>query len=609
MSEDIVMDLENSTPENVRVFVRVRPFNDLEQNSGIQNVLDVNQDNNSIIIKPNQMKNVIKKNFSYSKVFSESSNQFDVYRSVAIPIVEKIFEGYNGTIFAYGQSGTGKTYTMFGNTLEQDHRGIIPNIFSHMFSEISKSNKNMSYLVTVTYMEIYNEQVRDLLSDNPHNKLTIRERADVGVYVKDLLGFSVNSMDAVNDLLIRGCKNRSIGSTKLNDLSSRSHAIVTVILESKNKTTNEVKFGKLNLVDLAGSERVSKTMVTGERLREAGKINLSLSVLGNVISALVDQNSTHIPYRNSKLTRLLQDSLGGNSLTSVIAMVSPSELDCDETVNTLMYVDRVKRIRNYVSVNIEKTSVLKQFETKIRELESQLNLLNDNQESNQEKKKKFATKSKEKLYNEQLLQIEYAKEDLLTKINNIQKKILVGGENLLQKAASQNYLLESTSKELQSLDNSQKHLEHTLLKKEVEIDITKRKFSSLQEEDKELDNEIENVEQILETEIEVLTKNENAYQQQICALLYDNKDYSKQMKMMKLFTENFIPKPFLAKILDNLYWDDNSGDWKLRCVAHAGNNLKKRPKYKFKKDYRTGEIDKDVFFMYEKELIKYANTY
>lgn len=175
----------------------------------------------------------------------------DLYRHIAFSIVEKSLEGYNGTIFAYGQTGTGKTYTMAGIQSKPELRGIIPNTFSHIFSQISRASGEKYFVVTVTYLEIYNEDVRDLLSANPNAKLEVRERVDVGVYVKDLMGFTVDSIESITELMNRGNTNRMTRSTLMNDVSSRSHAIFTITIESKDKMDNKTTIGKLNLVDLA----------------------------------------------------------------------------------------------------------------------------------------------------------------------------------------------------------------------------------------------------------------------------------------------------------------------------------------------------------------------
>lgn len=299
-----------------------------------------------------------------------------MYVDTARPIVDKVLEGYNGTILAYGQTGTGKTYTMSGNPDSPQTKGIIPNTFAHIFGHIARAKENQKFLVRVSYMEIYNEEVRDLLGKEFNKSLEVKERADIGVFVKDLSGYVVHNADDLDNIMKLGNKNRVVGATKMNSESSRSHAIFSITIESSETDENGkqyVKMGKLQLVDLAGSERQSKTQSSGLRLKEATKINLSLSVLGNVISALVDGKSTHIPYRNSKLTRLLQDSLGGNSKTVMCASISPADSNYVETISTLRYACRAKSIQNLAHVNEEpKDALLRHFQEEIKELKRQL---------------------------------------------------------------------------------------------------------------------------------------------------------------------------------------------------------------------------------------------
>jgi kinesin family protein 3/17 len=238
--------------------------------------------------------------------------QEDLYKQTASPIVENVFEGYNGTIFAYGQTGTGKTFSMEGLNEPPELRGIIPRAFHQIFDLISsRGGQNTEFLVRASYLEIYNEEVRDLLSKQVVNKLELKEDPNTGVYVKDLTSYVVKSVKECDKLRNFGANNRHVGATKMNADSSRSHSIYTITVEScetRPDGTASIRMGKLNLVDLAGSERQAKTEATGDRLKEATKINLSLSALGNCISALVDGKSKHIPYRDSKLTRLLQAS-------------------------------------------------------------------------------------------------------------------------------------------------------------------------------------------------------------------------------------------------------------------------------------------------------------
>lgn len=232
------------------------------------------------------------------------------------------------TIFAYGQTGAGKTHTMEGVTDDPDLRGIIPNAFQHIFDHVALESSNDKYLVRASYFEIYNEEIRDLLSPSSSRGkqssggLELKESVDTGVYVKGLTSKAVKSFDEIQSIMQAGNKNRSVGATKMNQTSSRSHSVFTIVVEccsNDERGEDHIRVGKLNLVDLAGSERQGKTGATGERLKEATKINLSLSALGNVISALVNESSQYIPYRDSKLTRILADSLGGNTKTVMCA--------------------------------------------------------------------------------------------------------------------------------------------------------------------------------------------------------------------------------------------------------------------------------------------------
>ena len=234
-------------------------------------------------------------------------------------------------------------------------RGILPNSFEHIFAHIALAKPNERYLVRASYMEIYNEDIRDLLNPTGSKRLELKEHVDTGVYVKDLSSFVVKDVAEMDKLLAVGAKNRSVGATLMNAESSRSHSIFSItveVAETSPETQEEhIRVGKLHLVDLAGSERQSKTGATGDRLKEAAKINLSLTALGNVIASLVDGKSSHIPYRDSKLTRLLQDSLGGNSKTMMIATVSPASYNFEETMSTLRYANRTKQIKNKPKIN------------------------------------------------------------------------------------------------------------------------------------------------------------------------------------------------------------------------------------------------------------------
>merc|ERR1712106_808061 len=251
----------------------------------------------------------------------------------------------------------------------------IPNSFEHIFNHIARST-NQQYLIRASYLEIYQEEITDLLGKDQKKKLELKERPDTGVYVKDLQQFVCKSVNEIQHVMTVGNQNRSVGATNMNLHSSRSHAIFIITIENcetKEDGKGLIRVGKLNLVDLAGSERQSKTGAMGERLKEATKINLSLSALGNIISALVDGKSSHIPYRDSKLTRLLQDSLGGNTKTLMVACISPADNNYDETLSTLRYANRAKNIQNKPKINEDpKDALLRQYQDEIKKLKEML---------------------------------------------------------------------------------------------------------------------------------------------------------------------------------------------------------------------------------------------
>ena len=277
---------------------------------------------------------------------------------------------------------------------DPEMEGVIPRSFRHIFDRISAAPEDERYLVRASYLEIYQEEIRDLMSKEHETKrLELHERPDCGVYVKDLSKITCKCQAEIEHVMKIGNLNRSVGATNMNEYSSRSHAIFLVTVErskpSPDSGESHICVGKLNLVDLAGSERQAKTGATGDRLKEATKINLSLSALGNVISALVEGKNNYIPYRDSKLTRLLQDSLGGNAKTVMVANVGPSRFNYDETLTTLRYANRAKNIKNKPRVNEDpKDAMLREFQEEIARLKAQLS----NPEG-REKRKKSARKS------------------------------------------------------------------------------------------------------------------------------------------------------------------------------------------------------------------------
>ncbi|VDM09280.1 unnamed protein product [Wuchereria bancrofti] len=348
----------------VRVAVRVRPLNSREKAENSQECVQCFVEQNQISING--------KMFTFDSVFDPTTSQEIIYDECAAPLLEKIFDGYNCTILAYGQTGSGKTYTMgteetvntFGFffllyvdkiTASSEGRGIISRLVDGIFKQIGTSERHR---VTASMLEIYEEKVIDLLCIS-RECLQIRESKGV-VFVQGLSVHPVSCLEDAMKLLQKGCQLRSRGETAMNDKSSRSHAIFTLCIEGNESAESTVFKAKLHLVDLAGSERLKKTQAEGERMREGIKINEGLLALGNVIASLTDQNASgrHIPYRVTKITRLLQDSLGGNSYTVMIACISPADTNADETLSTLRYADRAKRIKNKPTVNADPNMVL-----------------------------------------------------------------------------------------------------------------------------------------------------------------------------------------------------------------------------------------------------------
>uniref|UniRef100_A0A8C5IZK0 Kinesin-like protein n=1 Tax=Junco hyemalis TaxID=40217 RepID=A0A8C5IZK0_JUNHY len=360
----------------LRVVARCRPMSRREEAAGYERVLELDVKLGQVSIRnPRAAPGELPKTFTFDAVYDASSKQADLYDETVRPLIDSVLQGFNGTVFAYGQTGTGKTYTMQGAWAEPEKRGIIPSAFEHIFTHISRS-QNQQYLVRASYLEIYQEEIRDLLAKDQSKKLELKENPETGVYIKDLSSFVTKNVKEIEHVMNLGSQTRSVGSTNMNEHSSRSHAIFLITIECSERGPDgeeHIRVGKLNLVDLAGSERQNKMGAQGERPKEASKINLSLSALGNVISALVDGRSTHIPYRDSKLTRLLQDSLGGNAKTIMVATLGPASHSYDESLSTLRFANRAKNIKNKPRVNEDpKDTLLREFQEEIVRLKAQL---------------------------------------------------------------------------------------------------------------------------------------------------------------------------------------------------------------------------------------------
>ena len=359
--------------ECVKVIVRCRPLNDVEVSNNTEFVLSVDPMQRTCILrKPGDKISSPRKVFTFDGVYDADSTNEEIYTDFVGPLVESVLEGYNGCVFAYGQTSCGKTFSMQGLETVNMQRGIINRAIDQIFENIQVTDVTY-YTIRASYLEIYNEEIRDLINKGNRYKLEIKEHPEKGVYVRGLSSVEVTTVEEMEEVVEYGGWNRALGATALNPDSSRSHCIFIIDFElcftSEGDNKEHFRSGRLNLVDLAGSERQRKAKLGEERLKEATKINLSLSALGNVISALVNEKCKHIPYRASKLTRLLQDSLGGNSRTLMIACLSPGANNYHETLSTLRYANRAKNIKNKPRINEDpKDALIRQYQKEIKML-------------------------------------------------------------------------------------------------------------------------------------------------------------------------------------------------------------------------------------------------
>ena len=409
---------------NVNVICRFRPMNELEKTSGNEQVCMFTSPT-SLQFNSTREKNRYR--FNFDRIFPPSSTQQDIYSFGVKGIIDSVLDGYNGTVLAYGQTSSGKTYTMQGEMGSESTMGIIPRMISHVFDFIHEQDST-EFMIKVSMIEIYQEKIRDLLDVSRVN-LPIREDTIKGIYVDGCSERYVGCPQDVLASLELGSNNRAQAATNMNEHSSRSHSIFILTINQTNKKEGFSKIGKLYLVDLAGSEKISKTGATGHTLEEAKIINKSLTTLGRVINNLTDGKSQHIPYRESKLTRVLQESLGGNSKTCLIITCSPSIYNESETLSTLRFGERAKKIKNKPKINKEVTVAelqklvdqlkenLKKANARITQLE---NFIKQNglripesnykkEEDEEEKQKEIEEKEKEK--------------DAQVKMEEIKKKI------------------------------------------------------------------------------------------------------------------------------------------------------------------------------------------
>ncbi|XP_035742854.1 kinesin-like protein Klp61F [Vespa mandarinia] len=440
--------------QHIQVFVRVRPINNAERLGKSVSVVEV-PSNKDVIIRERPQDKLSKK-FTFDKVFGPLSKQIDVYKAVVSPLLEEVLAGYNCTVFAYGQTGTGKTFTMEGVSNDpalhwqsDTTAGIIPRTLSHLFDEL-RLLEAQEYTVRISFLELYNEELFDLLSPNDDaSKIRLYEDTSRkgAVIIHGLEEVTVHNKSEVYKILEKGSEKRQTAVTLMNAQSSRSHTVFSITVHIKENTVDGeelLKTGKLNLVDLAGSENVGRSGAVDRRAREAGNINQSLLTLGRVITALVER-APHIPYRESKLTRLLQESLGGRTKTSIIATISPASINLEETLSTLDYAHRAKNITNRPEINqkLSKKALLKEYTEEIERLRRDL----------------LATRERngvylaQENYNEMQSLIDYQGREIEEKINHIKalEETMQNKEKLFNDLQVEHYV--QTNK-LQEVENN-----------------------------------------------------------------------------------------------------------------------------------------------------------
>eukprot|EP00516_Mucochytrium_quahogii_P001112 CAMPEP_0203754268 /NCGR_PEP_ID=MMETSP0098-20131031/7882_1 /ASSEMBLY_ACC=CAM_ASM_000208 /TAXON_ID=96639 /ORGANISM=" , Strain NY0313808BC1" /LENGTH=1089 /DNA_ID=CAMNT_0050645195 /DNA_START=333 /DNA_END=3599 /DNA_ORIENTATION=+ len=481
--------------DHIKVVVRSRPLNSEEKASKTPSLVHCDQDKNQVNVAMTLGSKRTSKAYNFDMVFGQYSTQAEVYNAAIRPVVEEVLGGFNCTVFAYGQTGTGKTYTMEGNVDDPDYMGMIPRACSSLFDALDRLD-GAEYTVKVSFLELYNEELQDLLSSTDEARLRIlddKSRMNTGVACHNLEEVMVTSAEDILTQMKKAMAKRQTGETKLNKASSRSHCIFTLTLHMRETTPEGedlLKVGKLNLVDLAGSECIGRSGAKNQRAREAGNINKSLLTLGRVISALVEK-TPHIPYRDSKLTRLLQESLGGRAKTCIIATVAPSVQCLDETLSTLDYASRAKSIKNKPEANqrMTKRAVLREYAEDVERLRRELAAA----------RAKDGVFLEEDAYNQMVANVEGQKTQIIELEDAMNQRIKELHE-LQEEFNSTKEVLEETQEELQTTSTKLGETQEELDETKVELGVQK----VLVDETKVLVQEHQKTEAALQTKAKVL---------------------------------------------------------------------------------------------------------
>eukprot|EP00466_Bigelowiella_natans_P016051 jgi/Bigna1/74774/fgenesh1_pg.31_\ len=578
--------------ECVKVVVRCRPLNSKEKQSRERTIVELDTELKQVYVTKPDDGEQRPKTFTFDSVFPPSSTQEMVWELSAKHIVDSVLEGYNGTIFAYGQTGTGKTFTMEGVVDDEKLRGIMPHAFHHIMEAVEGAASNTEFLVRVSFLEIYNDQVYDLLAKT-RQRMEVREKTDrMGnkeVFVKDLKQFVVKSVREMMNLLHKGQKIRKVGATGMNAGSSRSHSIFTINVESCETTEDGKKMfkvGKLNMVDLAGSERQKKTGATGERLAEGNSINASLSALGNVIKALVSKRAKHIPFRDSRLTRLLQNSLGGNTKTVMflshdskdanVANLGPAASNFEETMSTLRYASRAKSIKNKPRVNEDpKDAMLKKCQDEIEALRRQLEAakaggggglstghsgggqgaVGSSHDLEVEEKTVIKEEGAQKLQKEMGAKGKAIDEEKAP-LEAIQRKLNQKTPLLMKGAMITEVRIKS---QLEKAKEKELLLEEQYANRQDELKSKTEKLKELYNRYKEKQSDLKDLQD--EWEVERVD------------LVDDIRKLDQKLRLRDLILRHYVPDRWLKKIEDRAHYNEPTDEWVIPGLHYAANNI------------------------------------
>ncbi|CAG9571457.1 unnamed protein product [Danaus chrysippus] len=559
--------------ECVKVVVRCRPLSDKERNEGHDEVVKVWAERGAVQVYNPKGEDKL---FTYDAAYDCTADTQTIYDEMVRPLVASVLDGFNGCVFAYGQTGTGKTHTMEGTP---QHEGIIPRAFRHIWAHIENTaSPDVTHLVSCSYVELYLEDIRDLLSKDC-KKLTIRGQELNGFYIPEMTSVVCKSAAEMVKVMASGNKHRAAARTDMNEHSSRSHAVFLVTLETAHRATNRIRVGKLNLVDLAGSERQRKTGAGAERLREAARINQALSSLGNVISALAE-NSPHVPYRDSKLTRILQDSLGGNSKTIMIANIGPASYNYDETITTLRYAHRAKAIKNKPVRNEDpKDAKLREYQAEIERLRTLIERRRaaEKRKKNRPQRRNRAESEEDtaSIENEHILAestIEQEKnktEELESQIKALEERLVQGGggKDLINNLNETQQILEQRNLEIAERKKREVEMQQKIDLEEETTAIVTNTFTTLQQE---VDHKTQRLKKCLSKyaclreegveQREAHDAERREHEALHAALLAE-------LRRRLLLADSFVPEAGRATVL-RLRYNDDTDTWEL--PAHSG---------------------------------------